>query len=122
MKQKMCRSIINRLDNEKYSCVVGKVFTENVDENPQWLAKDVVYQFKCNLCQECYTGETSRPVHKRVYNHWYGLCRKCEKESALTQHYMDHHPGQEMSLELVKLVKTYGFVERKIMESVVQAT
>ena len=120
MKQKMCRSIINPLEYRKISAICPVIFPEEDMENSQWLAKDVVYQVRCSICKKCYTGETGMPFHKRMYHHWYGLCRKCSEDSALTQHFIDHHPEQGLSLELVGLVKTNGYVVRKITEAVRQ--
>ena len=127
MKQKMCRSDLNPGSHAKVWKDLQRVFpNEKNKKSPHWLAKDVVYQVKCVRCSECYTGETSIPLHKRMYNHWYGLRGEREEESALTQHYLDRHRFNDetmpMMLELVSLTKTCGFVERKTMESVVQAT
>lgn len=127
MKQKMCRSDLNPGQHAKVWKDLQRVFpNEKNKKSPHWLAKDVVYQVKCVRCSECYTGETSIPLHKRMYNHWYGLRGEREEESALTQHYLDRHRFNDetmpMMLELVSLTKTCGFVERKTMESVVQAT
>ena len=46
------------------------------------------------------------PLHKRMYHHWYGPRGQREKESALTQHYLDRHTYNNetmpMTLELLK--------------------
>jgi len=133
MKQAMCRSDVNPLDNQRMTPVVRLVFGEEAYEDARFLQKDCVYRVKCSLCQECYTGETKQRLHKRMYGHWRPLhmCRgnnpqeprgKEGQESALTEHYLNHHQGEPMKLELVQLAKTSGFVNRKTMEAVVQAT
>jgi len=124
LKQKMCRSTINPMAHNKVWGNLYTVFPED-EGSAQWLARDVVYVVKCQHCSEMYTGETSVPLHKRMYNHWYGLRGNQEEESALTQHYFENHKYADgsimpMKLKLEKVYKTCGYVDRKITESVVQ--
>jgi hypothetical protein len=89
-----------------------------------WNVKDCVYRVKCRLCNSHYTGETQQKLYERFYNHCYCHNTQCNLEdSALAQHYANEHPNEErMQLELVKLYKTYGYVDRKATEAYIAQT
>ena len=128
MKQAMCRADVNPLNHQKMTPIIGSIFGEEHMDDARFLQKDCVYRVKCVHCGECYTGETQQKLYKRIYGHWYPLhsdktsSGKEGQESALTEHHLNHHKGMPFLLELVEVVKTCGYIKRKTMEAVVQAT
>jgi len=39
------------------------------DKPPKWKKCGVVYKITCQTCQQCYIGETGRPLGKRIEEH-----------------------------------------------------
>jgi hypothetical protein len=89
-----------------------------------WNVKDCVYRVKCRLCNSHYTGETQQKLYERFYNHCY--CHNTQlslEDSALAQHYAQEHPEEEnMQLDVVKVYKTFGYVDRKATEAYIAQT
>ena len=102
--------------------ICRQIFPEQGDES-FWYASDCVYRVRCTICGECYTGETKNDVQSRMQQHNNQRGTNLPEKSALTLHYEEVHPGQAlMCLEMVDIIKTKGYVNRKITESVVAQT
>ena len=97
--------------------VVMQMFEDQVDA-PFWFKHDCVYRCRCLHCGEHYTGETGQYLVKRMYQHNYNYIRNTDDKSALAEHCMQAHPGLPIKLEMVKVIDTNGYVDRKITESV----
>ena len=121
IKRRLCKAVTTRPDDVKISCVIKEVFPDQADD-PRWIVPDSAYRVQCEHCEQCYSGETVQFLHKRMYSHWHALSKKKEDDSALVEHYLDEHPGLPMRLKLIEQVKTDGYVDRKVMEAVLQAT
>ena len=51
---------------------------------------NVVYVYKCKICQQIYIGKTSRTISERVKEHSTSL-NKSDKKSALSEHFINCH-------------------------------
>ena len=60
-------------------------------------SKHVVYDFKCNICNQNYIGQTCRPFQIRYKEHERSLKNK-DKKSALSDHALKYHRDRAMSI------------------------
>ena len=81
--------------------------------------KNVVYGFKCTLCQEDYVGETERQLSQRIPEHE-ADGRHQRELTPVGKHYRDHHPSQEVSFNDVRIlaVNVPDAVSRQIQEAI----
>jgi hypothetical protein len=79
----------------------------------------LVYKFQCQLCNQLYIGETSRPFHYRYKEHMRSLNIK-DKKSALSQHALDIHKQANLTIadfSLSILYKCRSPVETRLTEA-----
>ncbi len=69
-------------------------FFKNKDVVPTSLSSNIVYEFKCQQCDSCYIGETTRHLSTRVKEHLSG--RPSPSEVSLHQ-----HPATDSSFRVV---------------------
>ena len=55
-------------------------FTNTKDKTPLLSQSNVVYQFTCPACNDCYIGKTDRTLYQRTAEH------ACNKDSAIHDH------------------------------------
>jgi hypothetical protein len=115
--------LLHKFDRDPPTCdnaVVREVFGEEQSGRACWLSSDLVYRVRCMHCLPAkhYVGETSQQLFRRMYQHNYNLVAETEDRSALAEHVADAHPGMPMKLELVDVIPTRGFVDRKCTESI----
>ena len=79
-----------------------------------------IYRITCNICLQCYIGESSRSLHDRLSEHLRfannPTCRSY-KEEALAVHYNSLHPGQPAELKFELLGSESNTIIRKIKEA-----
>ena len=70
-------------------------------------------------------GNYGNPIflHQRMYHHVYSHRAGNLENSALAQHYAEAHPDAEfMQLDVTKIYKTCGYVDRKATEAYIAQT
>ena len=73
----------------------------------------------CFYCGKHYTGETSQLLCQCIYHHHHNHISNTEDKSAATEHFINEHEGLPMKLVMDSVVKTKGFTDRKVSESVI---
>ena len=66
---------------------------KNKDQIPMGLASNVVYEYKCERCDERYIGETSRHLITRIKEHVFG-------RPVPTEVTLDHHPVSQHNFRI----------------------
>ena len=82
--------------------------------------KNVIYQIKCNLCDNIYIGETKRFLHDRIKEHLRSIKNE-DNKSAFAEHFIKNHPKDIFKKEYisVKLLDTAkDDADRFIKESI----
>ena len=74
--------------------------------------QNVVYEFKCDLCDASYIGSTCRHLHQRVEEH---------KHSVIGKHFLEKHNLKRMNLNtnFKVLKKCRGKLESLIFEMLI---
>ena len=61
--------------------------------------RDIVYELRCEYCNDDYTGETSDSIKERTCEHLYA-CEKKRKTSVFHKHMMEKHNGSQCKLKV----------------------
>ena len=81
--------------------------------------KFLVYKFTCNLCNDAYIGQSSRPFKTRFQEHKRSITKK-DVKSALSEHFLFHHPEHQCSInnfDLEILHKGQSPLEARLLEA-----
>ena len=82
--------------------------------------RNVIYEITCNICQQQYNGETSRPLWQRFNEHYLSAANPTADSyinKPLAKHYTDHHPNISPNLKLRVLDNASSTNNRKIKEA-----
>ena len=93
----------------KYSTIKNKIICNNPNKN------GVVYKIPCKDCNQCYVGQSGKPMEVRISQHKYNV-RTCNESSAIFSHMVSNdHVIEWEGACVIKYESDY--ISRNIFES-----